>query len=125
MGWNLGWKDDADCGFVQVIDFRYRVYFNYLGFILTPLVIMALIYVYIFTIVKAQIRDIASLQVEFALTFGTVIISCKVVSSGLQKFPFKESSHISMPKLDSQIDLRSFSGTECRLNFSAGEQCFK
>ena len=63
VGWNLGWNDGAVCAFVLVIDFNYRVYFNYFGFILTPLVIMALIYAYIFTVVKAQLKEIASLQV--------------------------------------------------------------
>ena len=47
-----------------VTDFRYRVYFNYFGFILTPLFVMAAIYIYIFTVVKAQIKEIASLLVS-------------------------------------------------------------
>ena len=63
MGWNLGWNDDNICNFVLVIDFNYRVYFNYFGFILVPLVIMAFIYIYIFTVVKVQLKEISSLQV--------------------------------------------------------------
>ena len=73
MGWNLGWNEQNICSFVFVIDFRYRVYFNFFGFILTPLIIMALIYIYIFTVVKAQIKEIASLQVS--VVFSAVFSS--------------------------------------------------
>ena len=37
--------------------------FSFFGFVLTPLILMALIYVYIFRVVKEQAKVIASLQV--------------------------------------------------------------
>ncbi len=63
FGWNLGWNELNLCNFVWIIDFNYRVYFTYFGFILTPLFIMLIIYIYIFTIVRKQARVIASLEV--------------------------------------------------------------
>jgi hypothetical protein len=44
FGWNLGPMVDNKCAFVKVIDMKYMVYFNFFGFVLTPLLIMFLIY---------------------------------------------------------------------------------
>lgn len=64
FGWNKGWNEQNRCAFELIIDFNYRVYFNFFGFILTPLIIMFFIYLYIFHVARKQLRQIASLQVE-------------------------------------------------------------
>ena len=63
FGWNLGPMEDNVCAFVKVIDMRYMVYFNFFGFVLTPLIIMFLIYSYIFYIVRQQMAKICALEV--------------------------------------------------------------
>ena len=63
FGWNLGPMQDNVCAFVKVIDMRYMVYFNFFGFVLTPLIIMFLIYSYIFYIVRQQMAKICALEV--------------------------------------------------------------
>ncbi|KAK3093959.1 hypothetical protein FSP39_022288 [Pinctada imbricata] len=63
FGWNLGPMDDNVCAFVKVIDMRYMVYFNFFGFVLSPLIIMFLIYSYIFYIVRQQMTKIFALEV--------------------------------------------------------------
>lgn len=62
FGWNLGPMADNKCAFVSVIDMKYMVYFNFFGFVLTPLVIMFLIYLYIYMIVRQQLIKIAALE---------------------------------------------------------------
>jgi len=64
FGWNLGddnWKNV--CNFVIVIDMKYMVYFNFFGFVLTPLLITFALYSYIFYIVKGQLAKIAALEI--------------------------------------------------------------
>ncbi|XP_062621521.1 adenosine receptor A2b-like [Saccostrea cucullata] len=63
FGWNLGPMKDNKCAFVAVIDFNYMVYFNFFGFVLTPLIIMFVIYTYIFYIVRQQMAKISALEV--------------------------------------------------------------
>ncbi|XP_046545111.1 adenosine receptor A3-like [Haliotis rubra] len=63
FGWNLGQTGYKTCGFTDVIDMNYMVYFNFFGFVITPLIIVMLIYIYIFIIVKRQMRQIAALEV--------------------------------------------------------------
>lgn len=63
FGWNLGPMADNKCAFVKVIDMKYMVYFNFFGFVLIPLLIMFLIYLYIFFIVRQQLHKIAALEV--------------------------------------------------------------
>lgn len=62
FGWNLGSEGFNNCNFVAVIDMNYMVYFNFFGFVLTPLIIMFLIYSYIFYIIKQQMAKIAALE---------------------------------------------------------------
>ena len=64
LGWNLSGDYDGVCTFTAVIDLTYMVYFNFLGCVLTPLIIMGFIYGYIFHVVRQTARQIASLQVS-------------------------------------------------------------
>ena len=64
FGWHLpkpqnvsGWT----CSFVYTIDFSYMIYYNILGFVWTPMVLMFILYAYIFCIVHkhlSQQRDL-------------------------------------------------------------------
>uniref|UniRef100_W5NN82 Adenosine receptor B1a n=2 Tax=Lepisosteus oculatus TaxID=7918 RepID=W5NN82_LEPOC len=60
MGWYKTPPESGYCFFVFVVDMTYMVYFNFFGCVLTPLVIMFLIYAQIFTTVKRQIRRMAA-----------------------------------------------------------------
>ncbi|XP_041814323.1 adenosine receptor A2b-like [Chelmon rostratus] len=60
MGWHKTPPDSGYCFFVLVVDMTYMVYFNFFACVLTPLVIMFLIYAQIFVAVKQQVRRIAS-----------------------------------------------------------------
>uniref|UniRef100_UPI0037E8639C adenosine A2c receptor n=1 Tax=Semicossyphus pulcher TaxID=241346 RepID=UPI0037E8639C len=62
MGWHKTPPDTGYCFFVLVVDMTYMVYFNFFACVLTPLVIMFLIYAQIFITVKQQVRRIASEQ---------------------------------------------------------------
>ena len=62
FGWNLK-STNEECAFTEVIDMKYMVYFNFLGFVFLPLILMCIIYCYIFHVVKMQHRQIVSLQV--------------------------------------------------------------
>ncbi|XP_070844123.1 adenosine A2c receptor [Chaetodon trifascialis] len=62
MGWHKTPPDSGYCFFVLVVDMTYMVYFNFFACVLTPLVIMFLIYAQIFVTVKQQVRRIASEQ---------------------------------------------------------------
>ncbi|XP_040920095.1 adenosine receptor A1-like [Toxotes jaculatrix] len=62
MGWHKTPPDSGYCFFVLVVDMTYMVYFNFFACVLTPLVIMFLIYARIFVMVKQQVRRIASEQ---------------------------------------------------------------
>ncbi|XP_075209508.1 adenosine receptor A2a [Parambassis ranga] len=62
MGWHKTPPDSGYCFFVLVVDMTYMVYFNFFACVLTPLVIMFLIYAQIFLTVKRQVRRIASEQ---------------------------------------------------------------
>ncbi|XP_072531149.1 adenosine receptor A2b [Salminus brasiliensis] len=53
------------CQFENVVDMRYMVYFNFLGCVLLPLLIMLVIYVKIFTVARKQLR-----QIELRSTVG-------------------------------------------------------
>uniref|UniRef100_UPI00398F730B adenosine receptor A2b n=1 Tax=Pristiophorus japonicus TaxID=55135 RepID=UPI00398F730B len=46
------------CLFLNVVNMKYMVYFNFLGCVLTPLLIMLGIYVKIFTVARKQLRKI-------------------------------------------------------------------
>ena len=63
FGWNLGPTPDNICSFVGVIDLKYMVYFNFFGFVLTPLVIMLILYTIIFYIVRKQMAKIVALEI--------------------------------------------------------------
>ncbi|KAK3516261.1 hypothetical protein QTP70_007244 [Hemibagrus guttatus] len=60
MGWHKTPPADGFCFFVNVVDMSYMVYFNFFACVLTPLVIMFLIYAQIFLTVKQQMRRIAA-----------------------------------------------------------------
>ncbi|XP_039873783.1 adenosine receptor A1-like [Simochromis diagramma] len=62
MGWHKTPPDTGYCFFVLVVDMTYMVYFNFFACVLTPLVIMFLIYAQIFVTVKQQVRRITSEQ---------------------------------------------------------------
>ncbi|TDH00435.1 hypothetical protein EPR50_G00188240 [Perca flavescens] len=62
MGWYKTPPESGNCFFVLVVDMTYMVYFNFFACVLTPLVIMFLIYAHIFVMVKRQVRRIASEQ---------------------------------------------------------------
>ncbi|XP_062293685.1 adenosine receptor A1-like [Scomber scombrus] len=62
MGWHKTPPDSGYCFFVLVVDMTYMVYFNFFACVLTPLLIMFLIYAQIFLTVKRQVRRIASEQ---------------------------------------------------------------
>lgn len=62
MGWHKKQPDSGHCFFVLVVDMTYMVYFNFFACVLTPLVIMFLIYARIFIMVKQQVRRIAAEQ---------------------------------------------------------------
>ncbi|XP_064599734.1 adenosine receptor A2b-like [Liolophura sinensis] len=64
MGWNLYPPTQTHCAFTDVIDMKFMVYFNFFLCILLPLVIMLGFYGYIFHIVRKQMRQIASLQLN-------------------------------------------------------------
>ncbi|XP_040925583.2 adenosine receptor A1-like [Betta splendens] len=59
MGWHKAPPESGYCFFVYVVDMTYMVYFNFFACVLTPLVIMFLIYAQIFVMVKRQARRIA------------------------------------------------------------------
>ncbi|XP_077105045.1 adenosine receptor A2a [Amia ocellicauda] len=60
MGWYKTPPESGYCFFVFVVDMTYMVYFNFFGCVLTPLIIMFLIYAQIFITVKRQIRRMAA-----------------------------------------------------------------
>lgn len=60
MGWHKSPPADGFCFFVNVVDMAYMVYFNFFACVLTPLVVMFLIYAQIFLTVKQQMRRIAA-----------------------------------------------------------------
>ncbi|XP_078278269.1 adenosine receptor A2b [Rhinoraja longicauda] len=60
-----------ECLFLNVVDMQYMVYFNFLGCVLTPLLIMLGIYVKIFTVARTQLRkmELSSLASDSSRTF--------------------------------------------------------
>ena len=66
FGWNLGPHPSGVCAFVFVIDFSYMVYFNFFGFVFTPLVIMFITYGYIFYVIRSRSKRMNSDQANQA-----------------------------------------------------------
>ncbi|XP_041107590.1 adenosine receptor A2a-like [Polyodon spathula] len=64
MGWHKTSPDSGYCFFVFVVDMTYMVYFNFFACVLTPLIIMFLIYAQIFIAVKHQIRRMAANNIQ-------------------------------------------------------------
>ncbi|KAJ8270513.1 hypothetical protein GJAV_G00115790 [Gymnothorax javanicus] len=64
MGWHKPPPESGYCFFVFVVDMTYMVYFNFFACVLTPLVIMFLIYARIFVAVKRQTRRITADRVN-------------------------------------------------------------
>lgn len=60
--------DGAACQFVSVIDMDYMVYLNFFGCVMMPLLIMFAIYIYIYSVVRMQIRQIAAMTVPAITT---------------------------------------------------------
>ncbi|XP_057209741.1 adenosine receptor A1-like [Triplophysa rosa] len=60
MGWHKTPPESGYCFFVLIVDMTYMVYFNFFACVLTPLVVMFLIYAQIFVTVKRQMRRIAA-----------------------------------------------------------------
>ncbi|XP_041053080.1 adenosine receptor A2b [Carcharodon carcharias] len=52
------WNCSVKCLFLNVVNMKYMVYFNFLGCVLTPLLIMLGIYVKIFTVARKQLQKI-------------------------------------------------------------------
>ena len=65
FGWNLGHpkNETFDCVFTDVIDLQYMVYFNFLGSVLPPLLIMLFVYIRIFRVVRKQLAAISRTMV--------------------------------------------------------------
>ncbi|KAI9544149.1 hypothetical protein NQZ68_005199 [Dissostichus eleginoides] len=62
MGWHKTPPESGHCFFTAVVDMTYMVYFCFFAFVLTPLVIMFLIYAKIFLTVKRQLRRVVCKQ---------------------------------------------------------------
>ncbi|XP_072559166.1 adenosine A2c receptor [Paramormyrops kingsleyae] len=60
MGWHKPPPESGYCFFVLVVDMTYMVYFNFFACVLTPLLVMFVIYAQIFLTVKKQMRRIAA-----------------------------------------------------------------
>uniref|UniRef100_H3AAX6 Adenosine receptor B1a n=2 Tax=Latimeria chalumnae TaxID=7897 RepID=H3AAX6_LATCH len=60
MGWHKPLPESGFCFFAIVVDMNYVMYFSFLGGILTPLILMFIIYARIFIEAKRQIRRIAA-----------------------------------------------------------------
>ncbi|KAM9570142.1 uncharacterized protein ACWYII_041169 [Salvelinus alpinus] len=60
MGWHGSLPHSGACLFPCVVDLSYMVYFNFLGCVLVPLVVMFIIYGHIFLTVRQQLRRIAA-----------------------------------------------------------------
>ncbi|XP_048063543.1 adenosine receptor A2b-like isoform X2 [Megalobrama amblycephala] len=71
MGWHKPLPETGYCIFVLVVDMTYMVYFNFFACVLTPLVVMFLIYEQIFVTVKRQMRRIAAERGGATNTEGT------------------------------------------------------
>ncbi|XP_051891701.1 adenosine receptor A2b [Pristis pectinata] len=51
-------NNTGECLFLKVVDMKYMIYFNFLGCVLTPLLIMLGIYIKIFTVARKQMQKI-------------------------------------------------------------------
>ncbi|XP_072098882.1 adenosine receptor A2b isoform X2 [Mobula birostris] len=51
-------NNTRECLFLNVVDMKYMIYFNFLGCVLTPLLIMLGIYIKIFTVARKQLHKI-------------------------------------------------------------------
>ncbi|XP_002734583.1 adenosine receptor A1-like [Saccoglossus kowalevskii] len=60
MGWNLGTPPAPRCYFTEVIDMKYMVYFNFFLCVLTPLILMIIIYIRIFRKISSQLKKMAA-----------------------------------------------------------------
>ncbi|XP_064811621.1 adenosine receptor A2a-like [Oncorhynchus masou masou] len=60
MGWHESLPPSGACLFPCVVNLSYMVYFNFLGCVLVPLVVMFIIYGRIFLTVRQQLRRIAA-----------------------------------------------------------------
>lgn len=87
FGWHLGKPSnmsDFDCAFVAIIDMNYMVYFNFLGFVLTPLVILFLTYGYIFSVVHKRAKSISVAHLEGFSRTSTFSNVAKTLSQSQQ-----------------------------------------
>nr|AXM42355.1 A2 [Hirudo verbana] len=66
FAWNLDKmpKFKGLCNFTDVFDLRYMVFYNFFGCVLSPLIVMIVIYCYIFSVVVRQIRSIEASQLR-------------------------------------------------------------
>ncbi|KAJ7988706.1 hypothetical protein DPEC_G00312010 [Dallia pectoralis] len=60
MGWHRSLPPSGTCWFPCVVNMSYMVYFNFIGCVLVPLVVMFVIYGHIFLAVRRQLRRIAA-----------------------------------------------------------------
>ena len=59
FGWHLGEPavladTNFTCAFMKVVGMPYMVYFNFFGFVLTPLILIFILYAYIFKVIRAR-----------------------------------------------------------------------
>lgn len=66
FGWNREdlHNENWTCNFLNVIDITYVVYFHFFGCIIIPLLVISAIYLYIFSIVRKQMSQIAALEIS-------------------------------------------------------------
>ena len=82
FGWNEGEPEHGYCIFVEHIDLKYMVYFNFFGFVLPPLIVMLFVYVKIFQVVRIQ----------YAAISRTVVGSQDDMSRRLSRLAVKEGN---------------------------------
>ncbi|KAM4720272.1 adenosine A2a receptor b [Anableps anableps] len=97
IGWNTGWnstvhstaknscpKGLTQCLFEKVVPLDYMIYFNFFGFVLTPLLVMLVIYINIFMVARRQLRRM-SIKVTHTPVSGQRASSSNSSRSFLQK----------------------------------------
>ena len=81
FSWNLKAIYNGQCSFTNTIDMNYMVFFNFFGCVLSPLILIAVVYAYIVTTVYKQMRQISSLNVMLTtVPFQTIVTAQKNTS---------------------------------------------
>ncbi|KAK9394297.1 adenosine receptor A2a-like [Crotalus adamanteus] len=77
MGWHDPLPPNRECLFNSIITSTYMVYFNFMGCMLAPLVVMLMLYGRIFSEVRCQIRKVAEGEVNISAQKRRQIIARK------------------------------------------------